>query len=416
MTDRDIELLDEQDIEGQEDQVQDGQAPTHGGKEDEPQAEPADRQSIRDAALSEGVEEAVISELADKPGELTIDDLRKLPGAEDYTDEQLQAEWAKAVKAAQSGQVATGDQTGQQATSTDTKVPFPVYDAAGNKIEDISKLTVADLLNGKVQLGYNALDKEQRKTLSEVLRNASLGHWNERQYQTTLGERNQAAQRASELERQVQQFTSERQVWDAALTALAMGNAAPMKALADAFQKAIQQAPSAAPGMVPIDQVKREQEQMAEGFRQIQNYVYPKAIEISQKYGAKLEEVTGAIQWYIEHEPAQFFTREKLDAILQYQVPQLFESHGYTASAESGQQQQTQAPDKVSQLEQQVAALQARIAGNANAQTQQAREKSKKAPPAGGGSTPGAGESMPSFKSRSQMKAYMANDPEWQKA
>jgi hypothetical protein len=413
MPDTDV-LEQEQELEQQADQVADGE--THGGKADEPHAEPADRQSIRDAVLNEGVEEAVISELADKPGELTIDDLRKLPGADDYTDEQLQAEWAKAVAAAGGSQAQA--QTGEQQQTDQTfKLPFPVYDQQGNKIDALEKISLRDLFDGKLQIGYKALDQEQRKTLAEVIRNASLGHWNERQYQTTLGERNQAATRASELERQVQQFTSERQVWDAALTALAMGNAAPMRALADAFQKAIQQAPSAAPGMMSVEQVRRDQEDQARGFEAIQNYVYPKAIEISQKYGAKLEEVTGAIRWYIEHEPPQFFSKEKLDQIIQYQVPQLFESHGYKASEGGSEQTQTtQQPDRVAQLEQQLTALQSRIAGTANASTQQTREKTKKAPPAGGGSTPGAGDSMPSFKSRSQMKAYMQNDPDWQKA
>ena len=417
----DTEML-EQDIEGQEQEVEQPEI-THGGKDDEPQSEIVGRKERLDAAIDEAAgsaeEEQVLEELAAKPGELTIDDLRKLPGSEELTDEQLTAQWNAAV--ARAGGQASG-QDGQEVGEQTFKLPFPIYDGQGNKIEALEKISLRDLFDGKLQIGYSAMDKEQRKTFAEVVRNAQLGHWNEHKYQTTLGERNQSAQRASELEAQVKQFTQERQVWDAALTALAMGNAEPMKQLAAAFQKALTQAPAgSAPGMVPQSEVARQAEEQARGFQAVQSYIIPKGIDIAQRYGAKAEEVLGAIQWYIEREPAQFFTKEKLDAILQYEVPQLFESYGYKASqaangggapAASGNTSNSE----IEALKQTVAALQSQIAGAKNERTEATSEKVRKAPPSGGGSTPGAGDAMPSFKSRSQFKAWSQGDPDWQKA
>lgn len=362
------------------------------------------RQEQIDQALSEGGQEAIVDQLATKEGELTIEDLRKLPGAEGMTDEQLKAEWANAVKSV------SGEGTEEVEA---VKLPFPVYDKQGNKVE-ADKVNLADLLNGNLQIGYNALGKEQRKTLTEALRNASMGHWNEQRYNLTVQERNQVAQELAELKKQASQFSGERKTWDAALTALSMGNIEPMKRLAQAYQNAVTNVPNVPEGMMSAEQVRADQELFAQGQQFINQTIVPAGIEIAQRYGADAKEVLGAIEWFLKQEPAEFLTKEKIDSILQYEVPQLFESNGYTAS--ESKPNVSQGGNEVSELKKTVEALQARIAGTANEKTQQAREKSKKAPPAGGGVTPGAGDSMPSFKSRSQMKAWMQGDSDWQKA
>lgn len=403
------EELEQQDIQ-QQDEPQ-TTLPEHTEKH-------VDRQDVFDEALAEGVEEATIEELAAKPGDLTIDDLRKLPGADEYTDEQLQAEWEKAVASARGQVGATGDT--QQQQQEEFKLPFPIYDAQGNKIEALDKISLKDLFDGKLQIGYQAMGKEQRKTLTDAIRNASMGHWNEQKYQTTVEERNRVAQEVGELRKQVDQHNTDRKTWDAALTALAMGNAAPMKALADAFQKALQAAPAnVQPGTMGPDEVRAERERVQAGLQIHQQYIVPEGIKIATRYGAKAEEVIGAIQWFIEREPAQFFTKEKLDAIINYEVPALFESHGYKAQSDTaGQTGRTeqQAPNEIDELKKTVAALQSQIAGTRNQQTQAARDKTRKAPSPGSGATPGAGDSMPTFKSRAQFKAWSAGDPDWQKA
>ncbi len=410
-----IDVLDEEqvEVESPEDVQQDEPQTT---LPDRPSGQTKDRQDVLDETFAEGEAAAtadiVIEELGDveKHPELTVEDLRKIPGAEDMTDAQIISEWNKAVAQA-SGQ--TG-QTGQVAADGQTvKLPFPVFDDKGNKIEALEKISVADLFNGKIKLGYNANGKEQQKTLAETLRNASMGHFNEQKYNTALAERNQVFTKAGELEKQVAQFTDERKVWDAALTALAMGNIEPMKRLAQAYQTALTQTPQATPGMIPISQVQAEQEQAANGQRFINEVVVPNAMEIAKKYDADPKEVAGAIETLIRRDLG-FLTKEKIEQIIQYEVPALFEANGYTANATPAGQ--AQAPDKVAELEKTVAALQSRIAAGANQSTQQTRAKQKKAPPAGSGATPGAGDSMPNFKSRAAMKAWMQGDPDWVKA
>src|ERR1043166_8491996 len=295
-----IEVLDqdqELEVESQ-DQTQEDEPQT--SLPDRPSGQTKDRQEIIDETLAEGEQAAtadvVIEELSnvEKHPELTVEDLRKIPGAEDMTDQQIIAEWNKAVKEAK-GQVTEGGQA-QDATF---KLPFPVYDKAGNKIEALEKISVRDLFEGNIRLGYNANGKEQQKTLAEALRNASMGHFNEQKYNTAIGERNQVFTRASELEKQVTQFNEERKVWDAALTALAMGNIEPMKRLAQAYQQALTQAPQAPAGYVSMIQVQQEQQQVADGQRFINEVIIPNAIDIAKRYDADPKEVANAIETLI---------------------------------------------------------------------------------------------------------------------
>ena len=371
-----------------------------------------DRQALIDEALTEGEAEArseeVINELAEKPGELTLEDLKRLPGAEDMSDAEIQAEWAKAQ------QTARGEKVETQQTTEEFKLPFPIYDAHGNKIEALDKIGLRDLLSGKLTVGYNALGKEQRKTLAEIRRNASMGHFNEEKYNTALAERNRVNDKVLELQKQVDQIAIERNTWNAALTALAMGNIEPMKKLAQAYQSELTKMPQAAPGMVPISQVEAEQRQVADGQRFITEVIIPAAMDIAKRYDADPKEVAGAIEFMIRRDLG-FLTKEKVEQIIQYEVPALFEEKGYTVGG-GGAGHTTGGSDELTTLKQQVAALQERVASKANEATKATREKQRKAPPAGGGATPGAGDSMPSFSSRSQMKAWMQGDPNWQKA
>lgn len=392
-----------QEVEGQEAGEQQTQLPDHAAGE-----RTQSRQELIESTLAESgdsaLQEAIVEELGEKPGELTIDDLRKIPGSEGMSDEELKAEWEKAVATA-------GGQAAQAAEAF--KLPFPVYDAQGQKIDALEKISVRDLLEGKLQIGYNALGKEQRKTLVEALRNASMGHWNEQKYNTTIEERNRVHQELQTARQQIDQFANERKVWDAALTALAMGNVEPMKALAQAYQKAITSMPQAAPGMVPVDQVRAEQEQIAQGQKFINETIIPAGLDLAQRYGADAKEVIGAIESLIRRD-MQFLTREKIDSILQIEIPQLLEANGYSMTGQASQQ--AQPSNELTELKQTVAALQERIAGQKNASTQAVREKTKRVPAVGSGAVPGAGDSMPSFKTRSQMKAWMQGDADWAKA
>lgn len=379
----------------------------------EPAAEPVPTgEDLYNEALSEGVEEAVLNTLAEKE-ELTIDDLRQIPGSDEFSDEELMAKW-KEIEAQEAG---SGE--GEEEVEA-YKLPFPIYDKDGNKLEALDKINLKDLLDGNLQVGYSALGKEQRKTMAEALRNASLGHFNEQKYNTALAERNQIFERFQAHDKQLKQYAEERKVWDAALTALAMGNIKPMEQIAKAYQAALMQQPQTPQaGMIPISQVQEEQELMAKGIEYINTTIIPKGYEIAQSYGANPQEVINAIKWYLEREPAEFLTREKIESIINYEVPSLLERNGYSANGQPAAQPSVtgnQSSNEVAELKKQIAALQTTVAEKANGKTEQLRNKQRKIPPAGGGAIPSAGDSMPNFKNRQQMKAYMQNDPDWSKA
>lgn len=360
-----------------------------------------DHESIVDGAYAEGEADALFEEIAAQEGEPTADDLRKIAGedAEGLTDEQLLAEYAKAV----AGQSADGE----EAVDADTKInelPFPVYDANGNKITS-DKLTLGDLLSGKVQIGYNAMGKEQRKTLTDLLRVAANGHYNENKMNTLMSERAQIAAKLSEMRKEHEAWGSDRKIWDQVLNAYANGNAEPLKKLIQAYTSELGKMPANA----PVDNTAQERELEAAGQRFILDTIVPAATKMASDYGANATEITNAILHAIQQEPVEFLTREKIADIINYEIPSLLEQNGYARGAAAAPT--TPAADpmaaKVAALEKQ---LQELTAGKANAATAAIRQRSRTAPAAGGGSTPSAGDSMPNLKSREDMKKWMRGD------
>lgn len=377
---------------------------------DAPQTKTFDRESFVNDAYAEGAEESVIEDLAGKE-DITLDDLRQIPGTEGLSDAQLTAAWTKAQ--AEAG-IASG--TNADGTPADTKVeiPFPVYDDKGNKIAS-DKVTLADLLSGKALVGYNAMGKEQRKALTEVLRNASQGHWNEHRYNTVNQQYRQAFEQLTALQKETAGHKEMQTQWNAALTALITGNQAPMAALVNAYKTELTKAGQAPPaGFVSQESANAERENAERGMQWWSETGIPAAYDIAANYGADKQEVQNAIKWYIENEPS--LTPSRIEEIIKYDVPMLLESNGYSAKGEAqagirtgGQPNgvATQENDKVTALEKQVAALTQRLAGNANDRVAAVREKGKRTPPAGSGATSGAGDSMPTFKTRGAMKEWL---------
>src|SRR5207245_8197585 len=118
--------------------------------------------------------------------------------------------------------------------------------------------------------------------------------------------------------------------------------------------------PVPTPGLVPEAQVRQERELEAAGIRFIQSELNPAAEKIAQAYGAKQSEVLNAILWYIDREPAQFLTKEKIDSIVNYDVPMLFEQNGYN---KQGTETNTgSGTNDLDAIKQQLAALQATVA------------------------------------------------------
>src|SRR6266404_3673155 len=239
------------------DDVEDGGSFEQGNEDttrDEPQTKTFDRDEYVNDTYAEGVEENVIEELAGKE-DITLDDLRQIPGAEGLSDAQLQAEWDKAQKEA--------GVEGDDPSLSAKELPFPVYDAQGNKVT-ADKVTLDDLISGKVQIGYNAMDKEQRKTLTEVLRNASQGHWT------------------------------------AALNALAFGDNKPMANLLNAYKAELGKTGNAPPaGFVAEDTIRQQRELEQAGLQWWTSEGLPQVYDIATKYGADRAEVQRAAEFYI---------------------------------------------------------------------------------------------------------------------
>ena len=368
--------------------------------QDEPQTElpeSASREDTYNAAESEGVEDAILETLAGK-ADVTIEDLRQIPGADKYTDEQLLEHWAKAK--------------GGESVEGETKVdlPFPVYDAQGNKVSK-DNVTLEALLKGDLQLGYQAMGKEQRKSLTDVIRNASQGHWNEHRYTTVQGQLTDAIRQLRESQGTVEKYTTERGQWNAALTALIAGDKGPMQRLVDAYQQALTTSGAVPPGFVSQESVRADAENVAAGQQWMNTVAMPAAMEIAQRYDAKANEVLQQIEYLISIEPV--LTQERLNEIIQFDVPMAFEANGYKAKTES--QSNGAGTNDVAELRRTVEALQKRLAGAANGSTERTRQKVKNAPAAGSGSVSGAGDSVPSFKSRAQFKAWSQGDPDWAK-
>jgi len=356
------------------------------------------RDGLRQAALEEGIEAAsgadesaveetvdeTVERLAEKE-ELTVADLRELAGkdAEGLTDEQLIAEYEKAEKAGE------------------YKLPFPVYDVQGNKIDDVSKLTVQDLLDGKVQIGYNAMGKEQRKALADVLRVAANGHLNESKMATTLAERNQSYERLQEIRKEHEQWAADRKVWQAALNAAAAGNVDPLQRIINAYVTESGRV-DATPASPETDRALE-----AAGQQFVLTTIVPTAYKLAADYGADATEVTNAILAAIQNEPVEFLTREKIQQIMEYEIPSLLEQNGY---ARNGAVAQADGGGS-NPLAAEVAALKARLqeltADKANSRTAALR---RKAPAAGGGSVSSAGDSMPAMKSREDMKRWLRGE------
>lgn len=365
------------------------------------------RQDMIDRVMEEGVQDGTITELAEKDGEITVEDLRKLPGAEDLTDEELLTEWNKA-QAAAGGEKGEDDEGGLP-----DKLPFPLYDTKGNEIKDISKVSLSDFLTGKVQVGYQAMDKEQRKAFGDLVRVAQLGHHNEKQSASSRSERDIAIKQYREQKAQNDAWAQDRQVWDKALTAYFQGNKAPMEALAKAYAAELSKMPAAnIPGMISESDARALSEANAAGQTFYYETIVPRTSDLAKQYGADPKEVAQTALWLIDKEPQEFLTKEKIEAILSYDLPRVIEEHGYKIgqvgpNASQPVSANTRPDPKVAQLEKQIQELSATIAKQANARTAEARSKSRRVPPAGGGSVPSAGDSMPAFKSREQMKDWL---------
>ena len=159
------------------------------------------------------------------------------------------------------------------------------------------------------------MGKEQRKALTEVIRNASQGHFNESRYNTVQGQYRDVATKLQQREAEIKKFEEDRQVWNSALTAISMGDSSKLAAIINAFKSSLGKTGITPEGFVPQDQVAAERAQAEAGMQFWTNEIVPAAYDVARNYNADPKEVQNAVKWYVENEPN--LTRERLDEIIQ---------------------------------------------------------------------------------------------------
>lgn len=301
----------------------------------------------------------------------TVEDIRAAVGeaAEGLTDEEVQEEWEK-VKAEQAGY----------------KLDFPLYNAEGVKVDSLEGVTLEDFLSGKYQIGYQAMDKEQRKAFKDLIRLASNGHYNEHKYTTAVSERDRIHRDYGALKSEHEAWAADRQVWDRVLMAAAAGNVEPLQKLIDNFTKGLTEAPA-----TPGPDVQSQQWE-ADGRRFVEETVTPWAYKLAQEHGADPNEVKRYALDLMMRE-GEFITKEKVDFIMQREVPEAL-------ALAKGNKPATD--PQVAELIKQVQELKA-AAANAKVD----RLKTRKAPPAGAGATRGSGDTVPVFEKAEDYKEWL---------
>jgi hypothetical protein len=312
-------------------------------------------------------EDAILAEF-DTIDEITVEHLRKLPGASAHTDEELEAMW--------------------QAAQTPPKPRSYKFYKEDAEVADLQGLSAEDLLN--MQFGYTAMGKEQRRNLDEIIRNAQMGHFQEARYQQIMSDRNSVYEKYQNADKQLSNYANDRKLLEYALMQYTQGNEKPLGQLIDAFKQQAAALPE-----IEQQQAGPDYQAEAEGQRVYYEVIVPQAYQIAQQYGANAQEIANAIVQMVQNEPEEFLTQERFQQILTVEIPYLLEQNGYAAK------QQAAAKDEVGELKKELAALKA---GQKNAAVTAAK---KKVPPSGQGSTPSGGDTLPEIKNRQQMKDYL---------
>lgn len=339
--------VDDVDDEGAEDQSAESEVE---GDESESMEGGDESESGVDAEATSGGD-ALLNELAKKT-EITLDDLRRLPGAADLDDAELEEMWA----AAQAG----------AAPSPFKPEGFRVFSEDGKEIEDLAKMSAVDFL--KHQIGYSVRGKEVKKAFKDLVRTAVNGHHNESRLQSVISQRDQSLAKARETAERLSKMDENEQLVVYAFQQYHMGNEQPLKTLLTSYQSAM--------GAAPRSQSSESQGSGGEGDAASQKvyyeYIRPKLSEMSKSTGVEFDRVDAEFMRLLEAEPAEFLTQERLDEMLEFDVPSAIEQLGGTRGPNP----------EVEAMKKQIAELTAQLK---NGQTQRAREKQKKMPSGGKG-------------------------------
>lgn len=323
--------------------------------------------------------------------DITLTDLRTLPGTEGFTDAQLQEMWDE-VQGTKATPVADAKAIARA---------WKVYNGDA-EVTDLTKMTAAEFVE-KMKHEYTANGKQHRKTYDELVRNASQGHFNAERNATLQRERQTAYESWKREEARANQLDTDKQTWNTALVAATRGDLKPLQTLVDAFQTAL--AAPAPAASTETEMVSREQvERDRAGQRVYNEAIMPKAQEMATKYGIDAEQIAQGIMMLVANEPPEFFTAQRLQEIVNEEIP----AHIEAMLAEKGITAPTPAADP---RDAEIASLKAQLAGSTtahNSRVAQVHATRKGAPPAAA-ALPASGNALetPNFESANDARKWL---------
>lgn len=330
--------------------------------------------------MDDAVETALFDELAAKPlEEVKIEDLRRFKGTEDLTDEELQAQY----KEARAPEAKPDDVAGKADTPSRS---WKFYDAKGQEIKDLSKLTAEEFLRG--QIGYRALNADQRKAFDEVIRVTQLGHLNERKLGSMQQQLQDARAQLNEALKQTNLTKAEKRAWREAVND-AIGerkDTAKLEKLLALPEDAVQE----------DDPVAASQAEAA-GIKFYYEHVRPATDALAAELGLDKEQVAEkAMHWFGRE--AAYLTPQRIQDILTVELPEELRLERTKPDP---------AASKIAELEREIASLKSSTAQAHNTKVKSILEKKRKAAPSVSGAASEADVTMPSFKNAQDAKSWL---------
>lgn len=375
----------------------------------------------KDDAALEGEQNVLIEELAGIEGDLSAEDLRRLGGsdAEGLSDDELVQLWnqyqkdgsapssgaAGASGQAPGGSTSAGANVSTQGGTANTR-SWKFYDGAGNAVESVEALTLKDFLSGKI--GYNALGKEQQRSLDELVRVAQFGHLNETKLGMQRGEYDAARKELATLRNELGTSKQERAAVDRAFQQFHMGNEQPLRQLLEKHKAGLAAEPSA-PATAGSD---AEYERIGQQY--YQTTLQPIAHQIADRYGVQRSDVERALQTRLANDPN--ITEDKLALWLNHEIPLEIEAAGYALRATAGTVTATTSSgatagssDRVAELERRLAEAEAKLQNGTTQDVRSRRSNTPGAPGQRGNTSTQPSDVIPAdaLKSQDAFKRYL---------
>jgi hypothetical protein len=274
-------------------------------------AEATSREDLELEAAREGELDVLLDDLTGK--DLTIEDLRSLPDAEGFSDEEL------VEMAVEAGLIEAPEKetTGKEVATTEHS--WRLLDPKGNDVtKEALGMTVGDFIAKGGLVGYKAMNTQQARSFDELVRLAQLGHLNETKVQQLVEDRGILSRQAMALAEQVRAAQVREQQFHAILAdttgvSFLKAQEAYMKSLANP-----------APVATEAPEV-----QEARGLIWYQQNVMPALQQMASVYGADVGELDKLCQYLIGQEPKQLLTVERVKQIVNVMLPNALETAGY---------------------------------------------------------------------------------------